>query len=82
MSFDNWNVVYSKIYKHTALMCKWTTHSKNQAKPFKSKIYQGRNNCYDRGRQPGKKAQAVETDSKNYLTDVDLSVDKISGEET
>ena len=58
--FDSQNVLDSKIDNPTVTISKLTMQSKNQGKPFKFKISQGkrrsqeRNNYHDRDRQQGR----------------------------
>ena len=86
--FDNQNALDRKGDMPTAMMHKLTTKSNNQGNPFKHKINQGKgrskrsNNYYHRGRQKSRKSQVMENNSEDHLAEVDLSMDKISEEET
>ena len=57
VSFENQNAMDNNIDKCTAIISKLATHSNDQDKPLKAKIYQvkrstqGGNNYYDGGRQ-------------------------------
>ena len=61
-----------------------TIQNDYQGQQFKPNIYQGkkrgqeRDNCYDRGRQQDWNGQLEGTSSEAHLTEVDLSIVKIS----
>ena len=77
-----------KTDKHSTMMSKLTTQSKNQGKPFKLKFLQGKRRGQGRLNiitEVGSKVrigQIVETDSEYNFTEEDLSTDNISEEES
>ena len=78
----------SIVEKLTPMLSKLTYQNKNQTKPFKPKIYQGKGDIKDaliimtKVGSEAEVGQVIVTDSEDFLTEVDLSMDKISEQET
>ena len=85
---DNKNVLDSKFDKLTVMMSKLTSKIDNQGKPFKLKTIMKKGKVKEGFIimvEVGSKAEVdwvMETDSKDHLTEGDLSMDKISEKET